>query len=96
MKTNIILIAVVLLCFGGFGCVVYNRESNYEQVTDKEIHIVKNKQVIGKSTSNFGAFREEYKLLLETNEVQDVKLEEYMDCNIGDTIIISKTYLQEK
>lgn len=96
MRYNIVLATILIATLSAFGYFVYNLENNYELVTEKETHIIQAKQTVIKSTNNFGAFREEYKFLLEHGEIRDVELEEYMSYEIGDTIVVELTYKQEK
>jgi hypothetical protein len=96
MKENIILIAIFILFFSGFGWAIYDRENNCELVTQEEKHIIIEKQIIRESTNNFGAFREEYKVLLENGKIEDLELDQYMSFKIGDSITITSTYEQRK
>lgn len=96
MKDTTMVIICLLFCFGGFAYLVYDSETNYKWVEVKETHTIKNKQTIRESTNNFGAFREEYKFLLENGELKDVELNEYMNYESGDTIVLINNYRQEK
>lgn len=91
-KENLVFLLIVIIALSLFGCFVYDREINYEWVTTQTKHIVVEKQIIKVSTNNFGAFREEYKLLLDNGELQDAELEEYMSFNKDDTITITNHY----
>jgi len=91
-----VFIAIFILFFAGFGWVIYDVENNYELVIQEERHVILEKQIIRESTNNFGAFREEYKILLENGEIKDLELDQYMSYNIGDSITITSTYKQRK
>jgi hypothetical protein len=96
MRDNIIITILVTLMLALFSYFIYVTQDSYELVIQEEKHIIIEKQIIRESTNNFGAFREEYKILPENGEIKDLELDQYMSYNIGDSITITSTYKQRK
>lgn len=96
MRENIILAVITVVTLFTFSYFIFNAENNYEWVNEEEAHVIQAKQIVKESTNNFGAFREEYKFLLENGKIRDVELEDYMSYGVGDTIVVSLTYKQQK
>jgi hypothetical protein len=75
-------------------CVTYNYFDekviqNSETVEVKGVVVAKQSEQ--ESINRFGDFRTNYYVLFESGELQEVELKEYMEFNVGDTLIWYET-----
>lgn len=99
MKNKIldaVFIFIVVGMFSFLGCYIYDRNTNYETHFETVTHVIINKESEQESTNNLGNFRTNYYLLLDSGELKDVELKEYMSLNIGDTISWIESYETRK
>jgi len=75
---------------------IHDRNTNYETHFETVTHVIINKESEQESTNNLGNFRTNYYLLLDSGELKDVELKEYMSLNIGDTISWVESYETRK
>jgi len=83
------IVSTFIICFA-FN---YIEEHQPEILKTVEIRdVVVAKQSEQESINRFGEFRTNYYVLFESGELQEVKLKEYMEFNVGDTLIWTETY----
>jgi hypothetical protein len=75
-------------------CITYNYFDekviqNSETVEVKGVVVAKQSEQ--ESINRFGDFRTNYYVLFESGELQEVELKEYMEFNVGDTLIWYET-----
>lgn len=87
MKTDWIVGFITLMCFSMIGYMGYLsiklRDIEYAK---QSVGVVVAKQSEQESINNMGDFRTNYYVLLESGELLDVELKEYMEINKGDTL----------
>jgi hypothetical protein len=82
------IISTILICF------IYNYFSVKTLESSETIEVkgvVVAKQSEQESINRFGDFRTNYYVLFESGELQEVELKEYMEFNVGDTLIWYET-----